>query len=122
MIMTQCQLSFSNQCTIKCTILVGRDCGSMPMMLAQFQYPDSGQEWLSVLEVLAVGLGPVYLSRLWGIIHPMSMLSLTTAPRPSYLFWPARSRPLSGQNVLATWAVSVTKIYTSPASVNTSDL
>ncbi len=68
----------------KCFISRRCDCGPMPA-------------------VLAAGLGPVYLGRFWGVIHPMSMPSLATAARPSYFFWSAGSGPLSGQTVLATW-------------------
>ncbi len=53
--------------------------------------------------VLAAGLGPVYLGRFWGVIHPMSMPSLATTAGPSYFFRPAGSGPLSVQTVLATW-------------------
>ncbi len=59
--------------------------------------------------VLAAGLGPVYLGRFWGVIHPMSMPSLATAAGPSYFFWPAGSGPLSGQTILATWELTCSR-------------
>ncbi len=47
--------------------------------------------------VLAAGFRPVYLGLFWGVIHPMSMLSLATATGPSYFFQVDRSGPLLGQ-------------------------
>ncbi len=72
----------------KCFDSCWRDCDPMPA-------------------VLAAGLGPLYLGRFWGVIHPMSMPSLATAAGPSYFIRPAGSGPLPGQTVLATW-VSLT--------------
>ncbi len=54
----------------KCLNCCRCDCGPMPA-------------------VLTAGLGPVYLGRFWGVIHPMSRPSLATAAGPSYFFRPA---------------------------------